>query len=421
MFAAGAPAEVLLYTLVPEMLVGRNRVPEGDAVEFFPPAYRTPVFIKQLPEVDNPSADAELLALKPDVYVDYGTVHEDYIASLNAVQQRTKVPGIILDGALTRIPETYRRLGAALGVGARGESRAAAADRILTKYRGVLSATSPRRHGCISRVPPTGSRRVSKTTARESRSNGWAAVNVAGTRATAPRRPLTIDEIKALAPRAIVVTGGPGVAARLRANPAWQSVEAVAAGRVYQYPGLPYSWGARPPSVNRLPGLIWLALRGVRARIRRGVRRRRSRLLQRVLPSGTDRFAVAETRRLNDGSCRVRRRVMLRYVRWIVARRDGDRQASSDVRRIGADRVRSRLSAHDARSVSRGRRQTRSGRRTARRRLPPDRERDQRAARQWRVEDGHRTRQSAATLSRSGRRPGRRTTGRSRRAAAPLS
>ena len=44
-------------------------------------------------------------------------------------------------------------------------------------------------------------------------------VNVAGTHATAPRRPLTIHEIKALAPRAIVVTGGPGVAARLPRMP----------------------------------------------------------------------------------------------------------------------------------------------------------------------------------------------------------
>ncbi len=70
-FAAGAPAEVLLYTLVPEMLVGRNRVPEGEAAEFFPPEYRTPVFIRQLPEVDNPAADAELVALNPDVYIDY--------------------------------------------------------------------------------------------------------------------------------------------------------------------------------------------------------------------------------------------------------------------------------------------------------------------------------------------------------------
>jgi iron complex transport system substrate-binding protein len=36
-------------------------------------------------------------------------------------------------------------------------------------------------------------------------------------------------------------------------------VEAVAAGRVYQWPAHPFSWGARPPSVNRLPGVVWLA------------------------------------------------------------------------------------------------------------------------------------------------------------------
>ena len=44
--AAGAPAEVMLYTLVPDLLVGRNRVPSGDALEFFPPAYRTPMLIR---------------------------------------------------------------------------------------------------------------------------------------------------------------------------------------------------------------------------------------------------------------------------------------------------------------------------------------------------------------------------------------
>src|SRR5262245_18316282 len=90
-FAAGAPAEVLLYTLVPDFMVGRNRVPSGDALEFFPPEYRTPTPIRQLPEVDNPAADAELVASKPDVYIDYGTVGDDYIASLEAVQKRTRI------------------------------------------------------------------------------------------------------------------------------------------------------------------------------------------------------------------------------------------------------------------------------------------------------------------------------------------
>jgi iron complex transport system substrate-binding protein len=256
-FAAGAPAEVLLYTLVPDMLVGRNRVPEGDAIEFFPPAYRNPVFIKQLPEVDNRAADAELLALKPDVYVDYGTIQEDYIAAVEAVQRRTRVPGLILDGALARIPEMYRRLGSALGVPDRGERLATAADRLLTKYRNTLNgASSPRVYLACSAdgfVP-----------CLEDDSAGeqlrWlGGINVAGTRATSPRRPLTIDEIRAFSPQAVVITAGAGAAAKLRANPVWQSIDAVKSGRVYAYPALPYNWAPRPPSVNRLPGIVWLA------------------------------------------------------------------------------------------------------------------------------------------------------------------
>ena len=47
--------------------------------------------------------------------------------------------------------------------------------------------------------------------------------------------------------------------ARLRNDPAWRTVDAVAAGRVHAWPELPYNWGARPQSVNRLPGLVWLA------------------------------------------------------------------------------------------------------------------------------------------------------------------
>src|SRR5262249_20853973 len=41
-FAAGAPAEVLLYTLVPDMLVGRNHMPPAAALEFMPPTLRSP-------------------------------------------------------------------------------------------------------------------------------------------------------------------------------------------------------------------------------------------------------------------------------------------------------------------------------------------------------------------------------------------
>jgi iron complex transport system substrate-binding protein len=255
-FAAGAPAEVLLYTLVPEMLVGRNRVPEGEAAAFFPPAFRTPVFIRQLPEVDNPAADAEFVALKPDVYIDYGTVNADYAAVLDAVHKRTGVPGILLDGSLDKIASSYRRLGTALGVADRGNRLADATERLLATYRGALAKDRPVR--VYLACSGDGFQPCLADQATGEQLAWLGGVNVAGTRATAPRRGLTIDEITKMAPD-VIVAGGPGAAAKLRSNVAWQSVPAVAAGRVYEWPSLPYSWSARPPSVNRLPGVMWLA------------------------------------------------------------------------------------------------------------------------------------------------------------------
>jgi iron complex transport system substrate-binding protein len=45
----------------------------------------------------------------------------------------------------------------------------------------------------------------------------------------------------------------------MRNDPEWHEVDAVANGRVYFPPEQPFSWGPRPPSVNRLLGVIWMA------------------------------------------------------------------------------------------------------------------------------------------------------------------
>ena len=45
----------------------------------------------------------------------------------------------------------------------------------------------------------------------------------------------------------------------MKTDPAWAEVAAVKAGRVWLSPGLPFGWIDRPPSLNRLIGLRWLA------------------------------------------------------------------------------------------------------------------------------------------------------------------
>ncbi len=184
-FAAGAPAEVLLYTLVPDMLVGRNHMPTAAALELMPPELRMPKPIKNLPDRDDPRYDEELLALKPDVYIDYGTVDDDYVAALDAISGRTKTPALIFDGRLTAIPTIYRKLGAALGVADRGEKLAAEAQRLLDKYRNA--AASVRVYLACSRdslMPCVQGHPFGEA------AELLGAINTGGSTATAPKRPL---------------------------------------------------------------------------------------------------------------------------------------------------------------------------------------------------------------------------------------
>jgi iron complex transport system substrate-binding protein len=252
-FAAGAPAEVLLYTLVPDMLVGRNHVPTAAALEFMPPELRSPRPIKKLPDRDDPRYDDELIALRPDVYIDYGTIDDDYIGALDAIASRTKVPAIILDGDLANIPATYRKLGTALGAPERAERLAAEAQRLIDKYRNA--AASVRVYLACSRdslMPCVQGHPFGEA------AELLGAVNTAGTTATAPKRPFTVQEVRLSKPDAIVAASQLS-ADIMRNDPEWHEVDAVAKGRVYFPPEQPFSWGPRPPSVNRLLGVIWLA------------------------------------------------------------------------------------------------------------------------------------------------------------------
>ncbi|HVY67227.1 MAG TPA: ABC transporter substrate-binding protein [Gammaproteobacteria bacterium] len=256
-FAAGAPAEVLLYVLAPRLLVGRNHAPSDAALPFIPPELRRAVPIQNLPNADDDRYDGELRALTPDLYVDYGTVADDYVESLTHVEARTGVPGIILDGGLARIPDVLRRLGSLLGEAQAAESLAAETERVLGRYRNALALAgkAPRVYLACSQnglVPCLAG------TPNGEAADWLGAANVAGGQAGAPRRPATLAEIAAWQPD-VIIAPSPDARDRWLEDPEWAQLAAVRARRVHAPPGVPFAWGSRPPSVNRMLGLVWLA------------------------------------------------------------------------------------------------------------------------------------------------------------------
>jgi iron complex transport system substrate-binding protein len=252
---AGQPAAVLLYTLAPEKMIGWPHSPNPAAKSLLGPSFA------DLPELgplvrDGKVQSEQIKAAQPDVILDYGSTSARYADRAKMMQEATGMPVLLLDGKLERTPEIYRFLGAILGTGERAADLAGAAERLLAITRERAQA---RREAEPIRVYYARSA-DGLTTATAASSLGdvlrlIGLVNVADGAQPGELSRVTRDQVYAWNPD-VVVTNNPEFW-KARNGPDWASLPAVAQGRLYLAPALPFGWIDEPPSVNRLLGLIW--------------------------------------------------------------------------------------------------------------------------------------------------------------------
>lgn len=261
-FAAGAPASVAVYAMRPETMVGWPRALRAEERPFIAPAQR------DLPEVGmltgrGDTANVEIvLKMKPDLIVDYGSVRPTFATLADSVQQRTGIPYVLLDGRFPATAASFRLLGTIFGVPERGEALATYTDdlfkRLDTTLAGIPEDQRPRVY--LARGPDgleTGLRGSINSEIIE-RAGGR---NVAD--AQEQRRGIanvSPEQILTWNPD-VIVTWDRNFHDKIvkGSDPLWQGIKAVKDGRVHLAPTVPFGWIDRPPSVNRLIGLHWLA------------------------------------------------------------------------------------------------------------------------------------------------------------------
>jgi iron complex transport system substrate-binding protein len=245
---AGPPASVLLEAIAPDLMIGWPLPLSDSAREVLAPeAAKLP----QIPRLTGrEDAIDKIKALHADMILDYGTVSPRYADLAQTAQERTGVPTLLLDGALEKIPETFRRLGAILHRQDRAETLARFAEALLSL---PASASHPRvlyargADGLTVAAPGT------DVTAVFTRL-GWQVLAPAG---EASFRQSSIDAIRALDPDELIFSN-PAMRDTLARSDAWKAVRAVREGHAVVAPALPFGWVEEPPSINRLIGLAWL-------------------------------------------------------------------------------------------------------------------------------------------------------------------
>ncbi|HUI22175.1 MAG TPA: ABC transporter substrate-binding protein [Methylocella sp.] len=250
---AGPPAEALLYSLAPETLVG--------FVEPWTDIQRQASIeeVRGLPNIPRITRkegglDVEAIrALHADLIIDYGAIDERYAGLADKVQSATGIPYLLLDGRLTKVPETVKRLGAILHQDERARQIAEAADLALLKLAPVTSKANAERVSVYYARGGDGLRAV-----RTGSSLDEGIALAGGHNVIAPGKgPFSItsvEEVAALKPSFVVLAEPEAAEEGAPLRKALPPETRFLVDR-----GLPYGWIERPPSLNRLIGAMWLA------------------------------------------------------------------------------------------------------------------------------------------------------------------
>src|SRR5262245_23410247 len=255
-FPAGPPAAIFLYTLAPELLLGWPRANRPQEREFLLPDVGGRPEVGRITGRGNTANLEVVLALKPDLILDVGSVNPTYVSLADRVQQQTGIPYALLDGRFDGIPLGYRTLGDLIGRRDQGEALARNAEDTVKTITQRISGVPPERRPRVYYARGPRGLETGLGGSINVETIELLAQNVAGgTRGGLAN--VSIEQVLLWNPD-VIITIDQDFAATVLSDPTWAPVAAVRARRVHLSPKLPFGWVDFPPSVNRLIGLWWL-------------------------------------------------------------------------------------------------------------------------------------------------------------------
>src|SRR5260370_18381087 len=142
-FVAGPPASVLMYVLAPDMMVGWIRLPTPAEKEFLTAPGR------DLPETGRLTGRGDtvslerLVAARPHLVLDFGSVTETFVSLANHVQEQTGIPYVLIDGTFAATPASQKLAADVIGRSAPGAEPATYAENKLAMTDAILAARPP--------------------------------------------------------------------------------------------------------------------------------------------------------------------------------------------------------------------------------------------------------------------------------------
>ena len=255
---SGPMAQIVLFALCPDKLVGVSNAWSKEAQEYLGEKYFNMPQIGQLYGGKGELNLETLLQSGAQVVIDVGEPKGSTKEDMDSLQQQTGIPFIHITADTESYPAAYRMLGDLLNMKDEAQTLAAYCEKIYD--RTVSIAGSVEKANVLYVTGDAGQNVIASGSYHaeilDLLTNNLAVVDDPSSKGTGNE--VSMEQILTWDPD-VVIFAPESIYDTVADDAAWQSVTAIKNGAYYEVPFGPYNWMGFPPSVQRYLGMMWLS------------------------------------------------------------------------------------------------------------------------------------------------------------------
>ncbi len=255
---SGYMAQIALFALAPDMLVGVSNDWDPETREFIDEKYFDLPVLGQF-YVGGDLNLEELASLDPQVVIDIGEAKGSIVEDMDGITEQVGIPAVHIDATMETMGDAYRMLGELLGKEKEAEVLADYCDDVYSKTQDVMAEVGDDKVGLVFCRGEDGLNVLGKGSFHaeilDLVGDNVAVIEDVSSKGTG--NPVDMEQLILWDP-ALILFDTESVFSSVAEDKAWQELSAIKDGKYFEVPTGPYNWMGFPSSVNRFMGMIWL-------------------------------------------------------------------------------------------------------------------------------------------------------------------
>lgn len=256
--ASGSMAQIVLFPLAADMLVGLAGEWDSSAEQYLEPKYYNLPVLGQFYGKGDLNLE-EVAKADPQIIIDVGESKSSIAEDMDGIMNQVGIPTVHIQATTETMAEAYRALGELLKKENEAEALAGYCEEVLSEMKDIMARVGENKTNVIYCVGEDGLNVIARGSFHaeilDQVCNNVAVVDDVSSKGAG--NPVDMEQLLLWDPDLIVFAPN-GAYSKVATDKAWQELKAIKSGNYYEVPYGPYNWLGDPPSVNRYIGIIWI-------------------------------------------------------------------------------------------------------------------------------------------------------------------